>query len=169
MILTRRRSGFPLLCAAGVLIASISSALAQRSGTGPFADLTGSWVGTGSIMLSSGDTESIRCRANYTAGQAGYTLQQGLRCASDSYNFNLSSDIRTDGGAITGSWQETTRGVSGEVSGRASGGTIQARVDSPGFTANLSLATRGDRQSVTIRSQGTELAGVSITLRRGSR
>jgi hypothetical protein len=49
------------------------------------------------------------------------------------------------------------------AAGRASGGQIQARVDSPTFSANLTLTTRGNKQSVTIESQG-ELRLVSITL-----
>ena len=162
-------TGAAMITPAAALDGSASGALAHSSNKGPFSALTGSWSGSGSILLSGGDSESIRCRANYTSGQSGYTLQQGLRCASDSYNFNLSSQIRSEGGNIDGTWQEKTRNVSGEISGRATGEMIQASVESTGFTASLSLATRGDRQTVTIRSEGTDLAGASITLRRGPR
>jgi hypothetical protein len=102
-------------------------------------------------------------------GEGGGALQQNLRCASDSYRFDLSSNIVSNGGSISGTWSEATRSVSGGVSGRASGGQIDARVDGPGFAANFALTTRGDRQSVSIASAGTELSGVSITLMRGSR
>ena len=39
----------------------------------------------------------------------------------------------------------------------------------PTFTANLDLITRGDKQSVTIKSQDTNanVQGVNITLQRG--
>jgi hypothetical protein len=157
------------LVVCGLLVGGSSAGVAQRGG-GPFAGLSGSWSGAGSISLASGDTENIRCRASYNADGSGYAVQQSLRCASDSYNFNLSSDLRAEGGSIRGTWQESTRGVSGSVSGVASPGSIQVRADGPGFAATLSVATRGDRQSVSVRSEGTDLRAISISLHRsGSR
>jgi hypothetical protein len=134
---------------------------------GRFAGLAGSWSGTGSIALSSGDNERIRCRATYAVAGGGNSLQQNLRCASDSYRFDLTSTVNYSGGALSGTWTEASRGASGSVSGTASNGQVQARVDGPTFQANLILSTRGDRQSVSIRSQGTELSSVSITLAKG--
>jgi hypothetical protein len=101
-------------------------------------------------------------------GDGGVALHQNLRCASDSYRFDLSSNVVYQGGAISGSWSETTRNVQGGLSGRASAGQIDARVDGPGFAANFALTTRGDRQNVSIASAGTELSSVAITLTRGS-
>jgi hypothetical protein len=101
-------------------------------------------------------------------GNGGNNLQLRLRCASDSYTFDLNSNVNHTSGAISGSWSETTRNVSGSLSGRASANEIQARVDSPSFSANLTLTTRGDRQTVAIESRGSELAAVSIALRRGA-
>lgn len=141
------------------------SALAQ--GSGPFAGLVGSWSGAGTVSLSSGANERIRCRATYAGG--GSAMHMTLRCASDSYNFNLTSNVQASGNAISGSWSETSRNASGSVSGSVSGGQIQARVSGPTFTANLAVSTRGDSQSIVIRSApgpGTELTGVNITLRR---
>jgi hypothetical protein len=43
---------------------------------------------------------------------------------------------------------------------------LQANIDMPGFAAGLNIATRGDKQVVSLRSQGTELTGISITFSR---
>jgi hypothetical protein len=154
---------------AALMVFASSSAQAQRGSSGPFAGLHGSWSGTGIITLQNGGQERIRCRATYAVGDGGASLRQQLRCASDSYTFNLSSDVVAQGSAISGTWTETTRGASGTVTGRASGaGNVQVRVDSPGFAANLSMSTRGNRQAVSISSSGTALARVSITLSRAS-
>jgi hypothetical protein len=102
--------------AALMLLASPSHAQ-----SGPFAGLAGSWSGSGTIGMSSGERERIRCRATYAVGGGGNTLRQSLRCASDSYRFDLGSDVRSAGGAIYGSWSEATRGVGGELSGTARG------------------------------------------------
>jgi hypothetical protein len=154
--------------AAAVAIAfSIASPVqAQRAGEGPLGGLAGSWAGSGVITLSSGASERIRCRATYAIGANGNAAQQVLRCASDSYNFNLVSNVTYEGGAISGSWREATRNASGSISGRARHGLIQAVADGPGFSANLTLVTHGNQQGVTIRSAGTELVGVSVALNR---
>jgi len=146
-------------------------ARAQRaSEPGPFAGLAGSWTGNGTVSLSNGSNERIRCRAVYAVlGERASNLRQSLRCASDSYKFDLNSDVVYAGGTVTGSWNETNRGAVGSVSGKATPGSIQARVTSPIFSADLSLVTQGDRQQVSIQSPGSELSAVSITLNRAGK
>ena len=85
----------------------------------PFAGLTGSWSGNGKITANNGASERIRCRGTYRASKSGRTLALRLRCAGDSYKFEIASDINYDGGNISGSWSETTRQVHGSISGRA--------------------------------------------------
>ena len=46
------------------------------------------------------------------------------------------------------------------------GNRIQATAQSAGFTASLSISTRGNRQSVVIRSPGSEISEVAISLAR---
>jgi hypothetical protein len=99
-------------------------------------------------------------------GENGTRLEQSLRCASDSYRFDVNSNIVSEGGTLSGSWTETSRNASGGVSGRMSGGQIQARIDGAGFSASLTVNTRGDRQSVTIESPGHEVTEVSVALTR---
>jgi hypothetical protein len=149
--------------ALAVVLLLPSAAFAQ---TGGFVALSGSWSGSGSVTLASGATERIRCRATYEVTPSGNTFQQSLRCASDSYNFDLRSSVVRSGDTVSGTWSETSRNVTGGISGRVSGSQIQAMIQGPAFSASLSLATQGDRQTVNIRSQGTEVSAVSIVLRR---
>ena len=71
---------------------------------------------------------------------------------------------RVRGRALTGTWSETSRNVSGRVSGRVNSGQVQARIEGPGFSAGMTINTRGNRQSVTISSPGHEITQVSIDL-----
>ncbi|WP_245276285.1 hypothetical protein [Methylocapsa aurea] len=154
------------IVAAGVCLFA-SQGLAQRADT-PFVGLAGYWSGGGSITLANGASERIRCKATYAVHSSGRAMNQSLRCASDSYKLEITSNILYDGGAVSGSWSEATRNVSGNISGRASSAEIQARVAGGAFTASLDVRTRGSSQSVTIRPQGgTNVTGVSITLRKG--
>ena len=132
----------------------------------PFAGMTGVWSGKGTISLEGGAHEAIRCRATYAVRSDGNALQQTLRCASDSYKIELTSNVVSEGGKLKGTWSEATRNVSGDVEGSTSGGKFQVVVRAGTFSANLSLTTRGNSQSVVIRSEGGEFKGANITLTR---
>jgi hypothetical protein len=96
-------------------------------------------------------------------------LQLNIHCASDSYNFDLRSSATYNAGVITGNWSESTRNAAGTLSGKVEGSGFEVVAKGPTFTANLSLATHGDKQSVTIKSQDAQadVQGATITLRRG--
>jgi hypothetical protein len=151
-----------------LVLAPAAAALAQPRGL-TFAMLSGAWSGTGSVTLSSGNVERIRCRASYEVVPSGNAFQQKLRCTSDSYDFNLqASVVRTGADAVSGTWTEVTRNANGSISGRISGSSINANIQGPAFSASFSMTIQADRQTVRIRSQGAELSSISITLRRGA-
>jgi hypothetical protein len=159
--------GRTIMAVAAALTALTVQGLAQsRAQASPFDGLQGSWAGNGTVTTSNGTKEKIRCLAQYYVGSGGNTLRQDLRCASASYKFDLSGDVTNQGGTLTGQWSEATRNTGGTVSGSVMGnGQIRAVVDGPGFSAILSVATRGNRQSVQFVSQGQETT-VSIALAR---
>lgn len=134
---------------------------------GPFEGLAGTWSGGGTITMKDGGHERIRCRGTYTVGAGGTSMRQELRCASDSYKFDMSSDVMQTGDQLAGSWSENTRHLAGRVSGRATPTSIHARAEGDTFTALLAVSTHGDHQSVSIQSPGSEVSDVSITMTRG--
>jgi hypothetical protein len=148
-----------------LFVASVSGT-ASYAQSGPFTGLAGSWSGGGIVTLDDGSTERIRCHATYAVGERGNGLNQSLTCASDSYKFNLSSNVVAEGsGAITGTWSEASRGINGNIEGRAGNGTFRVVASAPGFTADLVLTTRGNKQSVVIRSESS-FKGATISLTR---
>jgi hypothetical protein len=158
-------------CLGGIIVTCLAllCSAAVAAEPGPFAGFNGQWIGAGKIKLANGAEERVRCRATYAEGDGGRALQQSLRCASDSYNFELRSDVESHGNQISGNWNETTRNVGGTVSGQAKPGKLEVRVNNPSFSADLTLVTHGDVQTVTIRSEGTQFAGASMSLRRSGR
>lgn len=143
------------------LMFSVSAGYAQPSG--PFAGFNGLWSGTGTVALSDGTTERIRCKADYKVDGTGTGLKQSLRCASDSYKIDLTSDVTSNGGRLSGYWSESSRNINGSLQGTAGDGEIQVFVEANGFAANLILRTNGKRQTVQISSKG-EIRGVNITM-----
>src|SRR5206468_11216629 len=121
--------------------------------SGPFAGMAGVWAGGGTVALEEGATERIRCRATYAVGAGGNGLNLNLTCASDSYKFELKANVISDGGALSGTWSESSRGVIGTLEGRGANGNFQVVASTAGFTANLALTTHGNRQSVIIKAE----------------
>lgn len=153
---------------ASAILLNSAQAQAEPGSGGPFLGLSGHWSGAGTVTMANGATERLRCKVAYAVNASGKALQQTLRCASDSYRLEISSNVISEGGSLSGSWAEVARGVSGNISGRASGAEILANVAGAGFTARLDVRTQGDKQSVTIRPQGgAEVSAVSISLRKG--
>ena len=154
-----------LVGAAATLGAALAFSSPGYAQSGPFAGLAGVWSGGGTVTLDDGSTERIRCRATYAVGNGGNGLNQSLTCASDSYRFNLSANVLARGGSLSGTWNESSRGISGRLEGRGAEGNFQVIASAPGFSANISLRTTGNKQSVVIRSESAFRAA-SISLSR---
>ncbi|UPK31710.1 hypothetical protein IVB18_25560 [Bradyrhizobium sp. 186] len=152
-----------LLMAAAVLFAASIANTESKAQSGPFAPMAGSWSGGGTVILDDGSTERIRCRAKYAP--IGPTMELSLTCASDAYKFNLAANVRSEGSAITGSWSEASRNISGSLQGRGGGGNFEVVASAAGFNANIALKTTGNKQTVTLRAD-SQFRGANISLSR---
>ena len=144
--------------------ASAQSPAEAAAASGTFAGLGGNWSGTGTIFVADGGSERIRCRATYSVGAGNMTLQQNLRCASDSYKFELTTDIKSSGGNVTGYWTETTRNLNGTLDGTGSNGQFNVLVSANGFAAELALTVSGGKQTIVMSSKNTDLRGLNISM-----
>ncbi len=162
--------GFAATAVAAVfLVFSFVVAPPEAFAAGLFGGLAGSWRGDGSVAWSTGETERIRCTAEYTVDDDGNGLVQKLVCATDSWKSVITTDIKynSGAGAITGTWSETSYGANGRVTGRATSNKIQAFVESTDkrLKARLTVVTQGNSQTVTLTSD-IELKEVTVNLRR---
>jgi hypothetical protein len=115
----------PLLSAllyAGLFIANVD--VVDADATEPFAGLSGKWSGGGSIILTKGTTERLRCEATYVVGRGGENLDLTLRCASGSYHFDLRIGLTDTAGSVLGNWSEASQNAGGGISGTNSKGLI---------------------------------------------
>ena len=141
----------------------------HAQGSASFEKLAGQWSGNGTIDLSNGTKEPIRCRAAYDVLEQQSSLQLNIRCASETYNFDLRANAKNAAGTISGTWSEASRNVAGSISGKAGNDRFEVLAKGPSFSAKLTLITRSDQQSVTIQSQEANSAvkRASISLQRG--
>jgi hypothetical protein len=160
---SRRRSLTAL--AAAAFFGVVASAGAASSG--PFDGLEGVWGGSGVVTYSSGTRERLRCRVQYINADSD-RLSQALRCASDSYNFQINAVYIHQNGKITGSWDEKYLDISGTISGSVADGRITGNLHGPGFLASVDVSTNGSAQTVTIAAEGQEIQQVAVEVRKTS-
>jgi hypothetical protein len=147
--------------AATALFVAVCATSPSQAQSGPFAGLAGRWSGGGTVTLDDGSSERIRCRATYQV--SGPSMEMSLTCASDAYKFNLAANVVDQGGAVAGTWSESSRNVAGTLQGRGGGGNFQVVASAAGFNANISLRTTGNKQSVTMRAD-SQFRGANISL-----
>ena len=132
----------------------------------PFAVIAGNWSGGGTISLTNDINERLRCRANHSFRQNNSSLALSIRCASDNYKFELTSNVVERRGQISGQWSEASFKVSGSISGRVAGNRITAVAQGDSFTTALTVTTNGNRQTVSITPEKTYIIKVQIALAR---
>ena len=144
--------------AVAFFMTSVAASTAYAQASGPYAGMAGKWSGGGTVTLDDGSNERIRCRAVYEV--AGPKMEMSLTCASDAYKFNLTADVVDQGGTITGQWSETSRAITGSLSGRGGGGNFQVTAITAGFNANIALKTTGNKQQITMKADSQFRAAI---------
>ena len=154
---------------AGLLgLSAVTVSGPAASAAGPFEGLEGSWGGSGTITYASGTRERLRCKVQYTQANPD-NLQQALRCASDSYKFQINAFFQYNNGSLSGRWDELTMNIRGTLTGSATSGHINGQLHGPGFLATVRVDTSGSRQTVTIASSDQDIRSVAISVSKGAR
>jgi hypothetical protein len=158
-------SRFAKATSAAVLAALLAAS--DASAAGVFADFDGSYKGAGKITDVNGKSESLSCRSTNTPAQDGIAMNLALVCASDSYRLDFHSDLYTDGHTLRGTWSETSRNASGDVSGTIVPDLISATTSAPGFSANIVIQIqKNGRLDVALSAQGTRINKVQVSMKR---
>jgi hypothetical protein len=138
------------------------SFLAAAVSADPIEDLSGYWSGGGSVVLTNGKTERVKCQVFYKT-DAG-SIRQSMRCASVDYSINALAELKVRGGQVSGNWEEKTYAAKGEVSGRFSGEGFALMIQGGNFTAAMNVSLSNCKQSIHISPQGLEVTRVAIAL-----
>jgi hypothetical protein len=132
---------------------------------GAFGDLAGAWSGNGTVTYASGTKERLRCKVKYNETNPD-SVQQALRCASDSYKFEINAYFKDNEGRLSGHWAELTLQISGSITGTTSAGRITGVLHGPGFTAAVVVSTDGNEQTVIISSAEKDIREVTVAVRK---
>lgn len=128
-----------------------------------FDTLLGSWGGSGTYKLQDGTSEKLKCDAYYTGG--GSQLGIAVRCSGQANKIEMRSKLSSNGGALSGSWEERTYNASGDVTGKLTEQSIKLAI-SGGVGGSMTISYDKSKQSVAIATQGIPLKSVTVSLSR---
>lgn len=159
---------------AGVAAAAFSFAAAVPIGgadavtAAPFASLLGRWSGAGLLGYKSSPPEKIKCRATYLTAGSDNEIKQTIRCATAGGNVEIISNVKEDGGKLSGHWKETIHNFEGDLTGDVTPRGFRVVVKSADVTANMDIMVMGDRQAVEIQFVNSQsLLGLTLVMTKG--
>jgi hypothetical protein len=130
----------------------------------PIGEMAGYWTGAGSVTLSSGNTERVKCAVIYKVSEDVGQIRQSIRCASTDYSINATAELRVKGEQVSGNWEEKTYSATGEVSGRYTGESLVLSIQGANFTAAMNVSLSACKQSISIAPKGLDVDRISIGL-----
>jgi hypothetical protein len=131
---------------------------------GTLDGLTGYWTGSGTVLLTNGSAERVKCAVVYKVASGANRIKQTLRCASADYSINASAELSVNGAQVSGSWEEKTYSATGDVSGRYTGSTFVLSIKGSSFTAAMNVGLSSCKQSIAIAPKGIEVRRISMNL-----
>jgi hypothetical protein len=152
--------GVGLVVAAGCAL-GLATAAAQAN---PVSDLAGYWTGTGSVVLTNGNTEQVKCAVIYKVSPNGREVKQSLRCASPAYNINAAAELQVNSGAVSGKWEEKNYSQTGDVTGKLTDAGFSLAIKGLNFSAAMNVNGSACKQSINITPQGTDVTKITIGL-----
>ena len=156
------------LAAGHVLTGALSGwASAHAEEPSPFEKLSGRWVGEGRLGIRDGNTEKVKCRVTYILAGQGDELKQTIRCASAGGNVEVQSVVAHAGGALTGSWRELVRDMSGELSGTVTPKGFRVAIKGQALNANMDIILTDTKQIIEIQFIDSSLIGLTLVLEKG--
>ncbi|WP_139247716.1 hypothetical protein [Hyphomicrobium sp. CS1GBMeth3] len=147
-------------CSAALVGAVLTLATPAGALEGTFSALDGAWSGTGSVRLTNGTTERLRCRGYYNAKQSN-SLGMAINCSNASFKIHMRANLRSAGKGITGTWEEREFNQTGNVSGRQTGNGFSLTF-SGALAGSMSVTMTGSRQTVSISTGGPGFTGVKL-------
>ena len=167
-VFTRRRAVFAAFALTAGLFGAMAifSPLAEADTPSPWAKFVGNWRGTGEVIDSDGTREHISCRGKYSTSSGGEALSLSVRCASDSYSFDIGSYLVASGNSVSGDWQEYSRKIEGHVTGRVGDGLLEGSIAGASFTAETTVRISGRKQTLSLRTKGAQTVRAEVSLTR---
>lgn len=125
-------------CAVIVGAALVTAGVVDGAGA-QSAGIAGSWSGSGTVTLSSGNTERVRCRATFNTVGSGATMS--ATCATPSTNVRQTAELtRVSATRYIGDFHNAEYNISGNIRIVITGNSMTAQLAGGGGSAFLNLS-----------------------------
>lgn len=128
--------------------------------------LAGRWTGTGVVQWKNGSQEPYNCIVTYFLDDTGAQVKQNLRCSGQSGKLDLAALMQVNGGAITGTWEERTSLMRGDVKGRVTSDGFEAMAQNSHFNARFEIAMQSLCEQTVIITPSRQIQQITATLRK---
>ena len=132
-----------------------------------FEGLPGRWMGKGLLGFKDGKRESVTCRVTYFMSDDRAALKQNIRCASPSGKVEVKSEVKNDGGKLTGSWSELIYNLAGDLTGEVTPKGLRVHVKAADLNASMDVIVKGTKQIIEINFNSATLIGMTLVLDKG--
>ncbi len=143
-----------------------SSGSSQAENTLDVATLAGRWVGEGQLISKTDEVEKLRCRVTFLVRGKG-KIEQNIRCKSSSYQIEVRNNLLQSGSKVSGTWVDRLNEMSGTISGKINGQSIEALVKSEVFDSKLAVDVDKDKQKIELKPINGPVKRVAFQLSRG--
>ena len=162
----RFKLGTPATMAMALLFAFPFSTVVLAQSLTPFAQLAGSWHGTGHVRWSDGSNGHVTCRSNYIQKPGGSELTLAIRCESETSKIDMKSNISNEGGRLSGTWSEKNFGLEGDIDGSSSANKLSMRITGQ-LLGSMTVSVNGATHNIDISVNGPGFNSVSIAFSKG--
>ncbi|MBI4068477.1 hypothetical protein HY413_03670 [Candidatus Kaiserbacteria bacterium] len=128
-----------------------------------FDGFGGRWVGNGTIHMTDGQQEKMKCVATYFPISGGTRMNMNVRCASAGYKIDVKGSLQAFDNRILGEFEERHYNHSGIVHGIAEGGNIDATITGDDWLASITVKSYGTVVTMTPHSGPVKIASFTFT------
>jgi hypothetical protein len=156
-----------LACALLALAGGTWANRAPAQTADPILSLAGRWAGVATLVPASGPNEAYNCVATYFPTDNGARLTQNLRCKSENYQFDGTTQLQIAAGKITGRWQDKVNNLDGTVNGTVKPDGFDILLSGDFFDAKMTVANTPCQQSFTLEiEEGLPVKKISAVLKK---
>lgn len=162
LLMTSRRH----LARASLAILLLTSTFSAAHAAKAVEQLAGRWSGWGTVNMTNGTKEQVKCVATFFIENNATSIRQNLRCASAAYKIDVRSNLNMNGKAISGTWEERNHNNAGTVSGRLAGSTFRLAISGSVLNAQMTLNAGRCKMNMNITPVDFNVQRIAIGLRK---
>jgi len=116
---------------------------------GVFDNYSGTWRGTGKVLLKNNRRETVKCKIRSTVEVYGSRIYHIVKCKSDSQKIKVRISLVSNGRSVVGSWS-ASGAVDGDIRGIVNGNALNLQLSGRRISASLYLTASNCRQRMSL-------------------